>query len=475
MASTHSLQGLMKWLTREQWRDRFAEILQDHLSPTCGDTGLEVDDVVSTLGEEFFMSTVWACAFEDLLTQEFENGGNIVDEYLKRRGWKETASVRAYMVALRNSTMSLYEVSDIVRDKSFRARDLVRGGDPVLISERLATRSLKQWDRIAARVVQVGSQTMISGAVLPYEHATSEDLLESLRKFRMLTREEKQELAGAIGRDFDNAAIADLSQTDMLRALAPAVTTFWLLDQIDRAGQPEIPDLRNAEGDELVICTVRYPFAADTTDDDIQAALEQCPELRRETATLWNWVTCENVTWEEPAATSLVQEQSPESLTFETRLDDGALLLGSLELEDMAMVLTVNSRARSERGRALLSKTLGGRIGQPSVETESVEQIIASPDAATPHELDIPKEECRAIVHGRLDRHYRDMLDQPIPMLGDKSPRAAVRAPEERVKVADWLKMIENRTAKSADHNDAMANYSFGWLWTELGINELRR
>jgi len=35
--------------------------------------------------------------------------------------------------------------------------------------------------------------------------------------------------------------------------------------------------------------------------------------------------------------------------------------------------------------------------------------------------------------------------------------------------------MMENRTAESADANNPMANYSFGWLWTELGIGELRR
>jgi len=28
---------------------------------------------------------------------------NVFDEYLKRRGWKEPASVRTYMAALRNS------------------------------------------------------------------------------------------------------------------------------------------------------------------------------------------------------------------------------------------------------------------------------------------------------------------------------------------------------------------------------------
>jgi hypothetical protein len=84
--------------------------------------------------------------------------------------------------------MSLYEVSDIIVDQSFRARDLVRGGEPVLISERLATRSLKQWDRFAGRVVQVGKQMQISGAVLPYEYETSKELIRGLRSIGKLTK-----------------------------------------------------------------------------------------------------------------------------------------------------------------------------------------------------------------------------------------------------------------------------------------------
>lgn len=60
------------------------------------------------------------------------------------------------MRGLRNSVMSLYEVSAIVRGESFRARDLLRGSEPVVISERTATRTLAEWDRIAARIVAHG-------------------------------------------------------------------------------------------------------------------------------------------------------------------------------------------------------------------------------------------------------------------------------------------------------------------------------
>ena len=142
---------------------------------------MDLEEALSILDQQQFTSTIWGCAFEDFLTRELDDGRNIVDDYLKRRGWKENASTRSYMSALRTSVMSLYEVSNIVKDTSFLARDLVRGGDPILISEQSATRSLKQWDRIAARVLQVGPQTIIAGGVLSFDYDASENLLTMLR------------------------------------------------------------------------------------------------------------------------------------------------------------------------------------------------------------------------------------------------------------------------------------------------------
>ena len=56
-------------------------------------------------------------------------------------------------------------------------------------------------------------------------------------------------------------------------------------------------------------------------------------------------------------------------------------------------------------------------------------------------------------------------------MLGNKSPRAAVKTPKGRAKVVDWLKTLENHTVKFAGSNDEMASYNFNWLWMELGVN----
>ena len=470
VTNAHSLQGLMKWLTRAEWGDWFAEVYDYHLLPACRRTGFDADEVMAILGESWFMTTVWGCAFEDFLTREGADGRNIVDDYLKRRGWKESASARAYMSALRTSVMSVYEVSDSIHDTSFWARDLVRGGEPILISERLATRSLKQWDRIATRVVRIGSQMLISGAVLPYDREASEKVLKLLRNVAKRTDKEKQKLADRVGRDVNDPAIVNgFSQTALLRAAAPTITTMWLIDIIDRAIVPQIPEVRNAEGDELVFYTVHYPFA-DGAADDIRLALSRCPEFRQENATFRNWIGPLR-----SAKSFGSQKQPRKSQTFTTTLDDGSLVLGTVELKDKALILSVNSQSRAERGRALLSEALHGLLAQPLVEIQTLEQCMATRDSAPAAKLNLSEDERRAIIHEGLDQHYQDLLDQPIPALGNKSPRASVKTSRGRDKVVDWLKTLENHTAKFAGHNDEMASYDFSWLWAELGVSELRR
>ncbi len=46
------------------------------------------------------------------------------------------------MTALQGSAMSLLKVSNIVPGHAFRARDLIRAGKPVVVTERTATRTL---------------------------------------------------------------------------------------------------------------------------------------------------------------------------------------------------------------------------------------------------------------------------------------------------------------------------------------------
>jgi hypothetical protein len=122
---------------------------------------------------------LWGAAFEDLLATDLPDGRNIADDYLRRRGWKEGASTRDYIAGLRRSVISLYEVSGLVPGQSMLLRDLVRGGEPVRVSEKRGSEGLRRWDRIATRVVPLRGGAVISGTLMLFEHEASEALLAS--------------------------------------------------------------------------------------------------------------------------------------------------------------------------------------------------------------------------------------------------------------------------------------------------------
>jgi hypothetical protein len=60
-------------------------------------------------------------------------------------------------------------------------------------------------------------------------------------------------------------------------------------------------------------------------------------------------------------------------------------------------------------------------------------------------------------------------------MPGDVSPRAAIRSPGGRDRVAAWLKHLENGSARQEDPASPLATYDFAWMWKELGVERMRR
>jgi Zn-dependent peptidase ImmA (M78 family) len=66
--------------------------------------------------------------------------------------------------------------------------------------------------------------------------------------------------------------------------------------------------------------------------------------------------------------------------------------------------------------------------------------MASRPDFSPPPELNTTKDERRTIIHRSLDRHYRDTLDQPVPILGNKSPRAAAKPKDIDLDAIAWTR-----------------------------------
>ena len=276
MPSSHSLAGLMKWLTREPWRDAFADVLEQHVAGPCEAAGIES---IEELGEHVgahWATTLWGCAFEDFLTRDVEGAGNIVDDYLKRRGWKENAVDRTYMAALRSSTMSLYEVSDIQPGQSFLARDLLRGGEPIRVIEHTATKTIKLWDRLAMRVVVVRGKTVIGGGLLPFEHRLSEKMIGTIAGTKKRIAKDAPAFFDELGVDIGDPQVNRLiasttSDSELLRVSAPLFSMLFLVDLLDRVLAPKLPQLANSDGEEMEFIALVYRLKDGVTREKIRA------------------------------------------------------------------------------------------------------------------------------------------------------------------------------------------------------------
>jgi len=118
-------------------------------------------------------------------------------------------------------------------------------------------------------------------------------------------------------------------------------------------------------------------------------------------------------------------------------------------------------------------------VGAPVTETQSVESGLKKhrgrkrslgKEAMPP----ILREAAARVMNEFLDRHYRRVIDEPLPAIGNVSPRAAAGTPEGRAKVIGWLKYLENSESHRA-RKEGTPPYDFTWMWQELGVLEKRR
>jgi hypothetical protein len=446
MAERNDISGLLAFVSREgDWRDRLQDVVAEHLMPALEEFEIDHNGLADLLGEQW-SGVLWGCGFEDFLGQRYDDG-NIVDLYLKRRGWKETVLNRGYFTALRDSPVSLYEVSDIQPGTSMALRDLLSDAAPVTVREKSATQTLKQWDRIAVRVVSERDHHVISGALLPFRAEAVDFLFAGLRDALKLKKRDALQLT-----------------RDQLLGCAPIFTSAWLFIEIDRALTPAEPRFTNSDGDDVLFHDLRFPLASGVTQSAIAERLDRVKVFLPEGPKFWNWL----------AARKGRSGKAGGGIMLDTQME-GATVLGSAELKGKTLLVTVNSANRAAKVEALIHAATGDLLKPPLTTIRTVDQMRAEQRHDGPREAEdeMPPDIARQLMRDHLDKHYRETLDAPIPALGGKSPRQAMRTAAGRDKVIDWLKMLENR---SAGHGDGpLAEYDFGWMWADLGLQKHRK
>lgn len=276
------------------------------------------------------------------------------------------------------------------------ARDILRGGETVLVREGTATKSLKQWDRVAARIVRVMDKNVFAGGLLAYSGRATEMILDGVRKLHGKGRSKKPPI------------VTD----EDLKAMAGLFTMVWLGDYFDEVANATPPQIRNMDGDEIIFHTARFPIAKDIRQKDIAERLDRMEALSPASSKFWNWL--ETTVDKAPV-------KRGDELTFDTSMDSGARVLGNIELTGRTLLFSADSASRAEKGMALIRGSLGELIGTPLTEIQTVDQMRAERPAtpAASQELDLPPEVMEKLIHDNLDKAYRKVLDEPVAMLGN--------------------------------------------------------
>jgi hypothetical protein len=324
LAERNDISGLLAFIGREgDWRERLQDVVAQHLVPAFEEFEIDQDDLGELLGEQW-AGVLWGCGFEDFLGQRYADG-NIVDLYLKRRGWKETVMNRAYFAALRDAPVSLYEVSEVQPGMSMALRDLLSDTAPVTVREKSATRTLKQWDRIAVRVVPERDHNVISGALLPFSSDAANFLFAGLRDALKLKKHDALRLT-----------------REQLQGCAPIFTAAWLVTEIARALSPAQPQFTNSDGDDVLFHDLRFSLASGVTQSAIAERLDRVKGFLPEGPKFWNWL----------AARKGRGGKAGGGIMLDTQME-GATVLGSAELKGKALLVITAASVRLTASAAM--------------------------------------------------------------------------------------------------------------------------
>lgn len=457
-----AIRNLMNWADRPEWSAEQAAVFDAHLAPVCDRIGISQEELGEELAEHGYGGMLFGLMFEDFISSRLEDDRNIIDDYLKRRGWRESVPGRRYLQQLRDSVLSLYEVTGVSPGHHCDLRDLVRDGKTFRVHERMGTQNLVKWDRLAARVLYLNGRHIFSGGILPFTRETSQSLLKVLTKSR-------KQFDKALAQLINSKSVEQLPAPEdidewFLQDACPAFTSIWLVHTHERLHAP-LPELVNRDGEALVFTETRFPFLADQLEE-IAQHLDAAPDWERDNPDEHTWIWL--------LETDAGSGKSQGGMMIDSLQDGQHPFSGTLELKPGVLTLTTNSTERAQRGQGMLETLLQGLIGPALSSLQTPEQLLEESRTHRQEPADDTDPEIKAeVIQHTLDQHYRRILDEPIPALGDKTPRQCARSKKGREQVIEWLKDLENNELHRAAR-EGQAPYNSRWIWDELKLGQYR-
>jgi hypothetical protein len=410
-----ALAKLMRFTARDEFNERHKAALELFWGDWLSD---EPDERL----EEVIKSESVNLAYHSWFAYDFGLGEGLTpfDLFLEREAKKLSTGERNFLEGMRGSHLRLYEILEVKPDHGFKLLDLW-DDRRLSVRERSATRQVVAWDLVVARVAPSGDgETVFETLPYLFRAADKDDLLKGLRKAHQTFTHE-----------FPDKGVADF-----FKKLAPVFHQLWL----ERVALPPRPKLITGDGEPFIFAKVMF----DLLDRDAAiGSLTDRDDIVDHGDGSYAWL--------EPAG------------NFQRSV-------GTIIVEEQRVVFETTSRRRAEKARDELPSLLGGAARFRAISYEDVEQALKrAPQTTKQKEPDIPIEEQRKILGEYYEQHYRKWLDEPVPALGNRTPRHAARLKTVRPKVIALLKDFESHSERRRRAGEIA--YDFGWMWAELGLN----
>jgi hypothetical protein len=405
-------------LMRFSFRKEFAEIHKAAIALLWSDWLAEEPDAELA---ELIQSEPMGLAYNTWFAYDFDlgEGHTLLDLFLEREGKKLSTGERSFLEGMRGSHLRLYEILEVKPDHGFELRDLWDDRH-LYVRERSATRKLVVWDVIVARIGPAGKGEAVFEA-LPYSFPASarDDILKGLRKAHKIFL-----------RDFPQKSIEAF-----FKSIAPVFHELWL-EQVALAPRPK---LITGDGEPFIFAKVIFDLL------DREAAINSLADRDD------------------------IVDHDDGSYAWLEAAGNFQRSVGTIIIEGQRVMFETTSQKRAEKARDLLPGIMNRSVRFRAISYEDVEQALKrAPTTAQRKEPDIPVEQQREILGGYYEEYYRKWLDEPVPALGNRTPRHAARLKTARPKLIALLKDFESHSERQRRSGEIA--YDFSWMWAELGL-----
>jgi hypothetical protein len=349
----------------------------------------------------------------------------VADLLLGRGGPLFSVEQRQWIELLTGMPLRLYEIVEVRPGECMTLKDLLLPPEcePFFVQEKSGTQHANRYDLLAARILPVDDHFELSGAVYSFPRAQSWDLLEELT----------DELEGV---EPDSPLAKEITSV--------IIPCHWLQLFVSAFDVPQLID--HLTGESLLFVTDHYR--------------------------VHDWDALENSLSGEADMDGDREEGWSRIFEGEDGLVRRSLSIETGKRPDRIKV-TYRTQAYADAGRPWFETVAGTAVAFVSREISDPKGMLAhmQPDEAKDRSVPapLPPELLTELFEQRIRQLYADWADTPVPILGDRTPREAIKTPDGLEQVKFLLHTYEHGEAQQA-RAQQRAPVSYDFLWLSVGI-----